>query len=248
MGADGQPVRLPRQLGRVLRVQDLPGGLQGQERPAGRPALEEGLRGDLRATGGSRATRGRRRSPPTICRRPATTASTPVCIPCCPTEAVSKTEAGIVLIDESRCRNCHACELACPYGAIRFNPARNTTTKCDFCADLLDIGKPPACVAGCPNRALDFGDLADLRRAAPDRRGPGVSPAPGRGHASGGRHPPASECRAPCRPASPRSPTGKSSSRLSRRPRSGSCHLLPLSCLPTSCCPSSPAPSRPSPC
>ena len=91
----------------------------------------------------------------------------PVCIPCCPTEAISKTETGIVLIDESRCRNCHACELACPYGAIRFNPVRNTTTKCDFCADLLDLGKPPACVAGCPNRALDFGDLAELRRAHP---------------------------------------------------------------------------------
>jgi anaerobic dimethyl sulfoxide reductase subunit B (iron-sulfur subunit) len=91
----------------------------------------------------------------------------PVCIPCCPTEAVSKTEAGIVLIDESHCRNCHACELACPYGAIRFNPVRNTTTKCDFCADLLDLGKPPACVAGCPNRALDYGDLAELRRTYP---------------------------------------------------------------------------------
>ncbi len=91
----------------------------------------------------------------------------PVCVSCCPTEAVAKTEEGIVLIDESRCRNCHACELACPYGAIRFNPVRNTTTKCDFCTDLLDQGKPPACVAGCPNRALDFGDLAELRRTHP---------------------------------------------------------------------------------
>ena len=44
---------------------------------------------------------------------------------------------------------------------------RNTTTKCDFCADLLDLGQPPACVAGCPNRALEFGDLAELRRAHP---------------------------------------------------------------------------------
>jgi len=92
----------------------------------------------------------------------------PVCIPCCPTEAVFKTETGIVLIDESRCRNCHACELACPYGAIGFNPVRNTTSKCDFCRDLLDLGQPPACVAGCPNRALDYGDLADLRRRHPD--------------------------------------------------------------------------------
>jgi anaerobic dimethyl sulfoxide reductase subunit B (iron-sulfur subunit) len=91
----------------------------------------------------------------------------PVCIPCCQADAIFKTETGIVLIDENRCRNCHACELACPYGAIRFNPVRNTTTKCDFCADLLDLGRPPTCVAGCPNRALDFGDLAELRRRHP---------------------------------------------------------------------------------
>ena len=90
-----------------------------------------------------------------------------VCIPACPTEAIAKSDTGLVLITESLCRNCHACELACPYGAVRFNPVRNTTTKCDFCADLLELGEPPACVAACPNRALDFGDLAELRRAHP---------------------------------------------------------------------------------
>jgi anaerobic dimethyl sulfoxide reductase subunit B (iron-sulfur subunit) len=114
----------------------------------------------------------------------------PVCIPCCQADAIFKTETGIVLIDENRCRNCHACELACPYGAIRFNPVRNTTTKCDFCADLLDLGRPPTCVAGCPTR------LRRSRRVAapsPGGRGPGVPPAARRGYASGGRHPPTSE-------------------------------------------------------
>jgi len=88
----------------------------------------------------------------------------PVCIPPCPTGGIWKTDTGIVVIDENNCRNCHACELACPYGAIIFNHARNTTTKCQFCSDYLDMGLPPACVSACPNRALDFGEYAELRK------------------------------------------------------------------------------------
>jgi anaerobic dimethyl sulfoxide reductase subunit B (iron-sulfur subunit) len=37
-------------------------------------------------------------------------------------------------------------------------------TKCDFCSDYLEEGKPPACVAACPMRGLDFGELEDLRQ------------------------------------------------------------------------------------
>ena len=36
--------------------------------------------------------------------------------------------------------------------------------KCDFCHDYLDQGKPPACVAACPLRALDFGDIEELAK------------------------------------------------------------------------------------
>jgi anaerobic dimethyl sulfoxide reductase subunit B (iron-sulfur subunit) len=88
----------------------------------------------------------------------------PVCVPPCPTQAIWKAENGIVLIEESLCRNCRACMLACPYGAIYFNPVRNTTTKCDFCQDSLDLGMDPACVSACPNRALEFGEYAELKR------------------------------------------------------------------------------------
>ena len=42
--------------------------------------------------------------------------------------------------------------------------ATNAVSKCDFCVDDLEAGRPPACVAACPNRALEFGDLGDLRR------------------------------------------------------------------------------------
>jgi anaerobic dimethyl sulfoxide reductase subunit B (iron-sulfur subunit) len=88
----------------------------------------------------------------------------PLCAAPCPTEAIWKEDSGIVRIDASLCRNCRACMLACPYGAIYFNPAQNTTTKCDFCQDSLELGLTPACVAACPNRALDFGEYEELKR------------------------------------------------------------------------------------
>ena len=35
--------------------------------------------------------------------------------------------------------------------------------KCDGCYGIREAGGQPACVAGCPNRALDFGDMDELR-------------------------------------------------------------------------------------
>jgi DMSO reductase anchor subunit len=35
-------------------------------------------------------------------------------------------------------------------------------TKCDFCLDNLEQGLPPACVAACPLRVLDYGDSTGL--------------------------------------------------------------------------------------
>jgi anaerobic dimethyl sulfoxide reductase subunit B (iron-sulfur subunit) len=88
----------------------------------------------------------------------------PACVPACTVEAIWKRADGIVLIDESRCNRCHKCEPACPYGAIRFDMSANIVGKCHFCFDYIDAGLPPACVAACPNRALDYGDHAVLTR------------------------------------------------------------------------------------
>ncbi len=35
-------------------------------------------------------------------------------------------------------------------------------TKCDMCADRIDAGLLPTCVAACPMRALDFGRRDEL--------------------------------------------------------------------------------------
>jgi len=88
----------------------------------------------------------------------------PICVEVCPTGAMHKRDDGIVLVDDSKCVGCRLCQQACPYGAPQYNEAKGVMTKCDLCADLLEIGQETACVASCPQRALEVGELADLRK------------------------------------------------------------------------------------
>ncbi|NCU31693.1 MAG: dimethylsulfoxide reductase subunit B [Candidatus Moranbacteria bacterium] len=88
----------------------------------------------------------------------------PICMKSCPNKAITKNEAGLVLIDPDKCMGCRYCEWTCPYGALQFDNHRKVMTKCNFCNDYIGQGKPPSCVAACPMRALDFGDLDELKR------------------------------------------------------------------------------------
>lgn len=88
--------------------------------------------------------------------------ASPVCLPNCPTEAISKNEDGVVTIDESRCIGCRYCEWACPYSAPQFDAKRGVMTKCNFCYDTVSQGGVPSCVAACPTRALKFGEREEL--------------------------------------------------------------------------------------
>ncbi|MGD9346615.1 MAG: dimethylsulfoxide reductase subunit B [Candidatus Aminicenantes bacterium] len=88
----------------------------------------------------------------------------PVCRDVCPTGAITKRKDGIVLIDKNKCMGCRYCEWACPYGALQFDKASGTMTKCHFCFDNIDEGKIPACISACPQRALDFGELSELKK------------------------------------------------------------------------------------
>jgi anaerobic dimethyl sulfoxide reductase subunit B (iron-sulfur subunit) len=87
----------------------------------------------------------------------------PICVEVCPTQAMHQREDGIVLVDAQRCMGCRYCEMACPYKAPQFDPARGVMTKCDLCYDLLEIGQSPACVSACQMRVLHFGDIDELR-------------------------------------------------------------------------------------
>ena len=88
----------------------------------------------------------------------------PACALACPVRAITRRADGLVLVDASACVGCRYCEWACPYGAIRFDARTGTVSKCDLCREAVEAGDRPACVAACPQRALDFGDLGELER------------------------------------------------------------------------------------
>ncbi len=88
----------------------------------------------------------------------------PKCAGVCPTDAYTVRPDGVVLLDTSRCMGCGYCAWACPYSAPQFDPIRGIMTKCDFCYDYLDEGLPPSCVAACPLRVLEFGEMEALAK------------------------------------------------------------------------------------
>jgi anaerobic dimethyl sulfoxide reductase subunit B (iron-sulfur subunit) len=89
----------------------------------------------------------------------------PDCVKNCPMGAMYKREKdGIVMHDTEKCIGCKICVSSCPYGAPQLIEKEGKAAKCDFCADIIDRGEDPACVASCPMRALHYGDVEELRR------------------------------------------------------------------------------------
>lgn len=89
----------------------------------------------------------------------------PVCVSGCPTGAMHKREEdGLVLVDDNICVGCRYCEMRCPYGAPQFDAQAKVMRKCDGCLDRLEKNLRPICVDSCPQRALDFGPIDELRK------------------------------------------------------------------------------------
>jgi anaerobic dimethyl sulfoxide reductase subunit B (iron-sulfur subunit) len=89
---------------------------------------------------------------------------TPACVTVCPIGAMYKAEDGTVICDQELCDGCQACVEICPYHVPQFIEATGKVSKCDACAYLRAKGENPACVDACPNRALDFGDIDELKK------------------------------------------------------------------------------------
>lgn len=70
-----------------------------------------------------------------------------------------------------------ACVETCPYNVPIVDKALGKGVKCDGCADRVAEGKSPICVEACPLRALEFGDIEELR-AKHEGTVAGIAPMP----------------------------------------------------------------------
>ncbi len=95
----------------------------------------------------------------------------PACLAACPSGAYEKRADGVVVHRAERCIGCRYCEMACPFGAPRYDGAQGLMTKCHLCHTRLDRGERPACVAACPTEALGF--------SGPDVARPDLDEVPG---------------------------------------------------------------------
>ncbi len=93
----------------------------------------------------------------------------PACVSNCPTGAMQKDpETGLVNSDPEICIGCSTCVHACPYDAPRIDAELRVSRKCDGCLARVRQGLEPMCVGACPLRALEFGDITELRAAHGD--------------------------------------------------------------------------------
>ena len=95
----------------------------------------------------------------------------PSCVASCPSGALYKrSEDGIVLVDQDRCRGWRMCVTGCPYKKIYFNHRTGKAEKCTFCFPRIEIGQPTICSETCVGRLRYIGlmlyDVDAVTRAA----------------------------------------------------------------------------------
>jgi anaerobic dimethyl sulfoxide reductase subunit B (iron-sulfur subunit) len=70
---------------------------------------------------------------------------------------------GTVQRDKELCIGCMACKDGCPYSVPQYLEVEGISGKCDMCKDLIERGERPVCVDACLMRALEWGELDDIR-------------------------------------------------------------------------------------
>ncbi|MDS1270806.1 nitrate reductase subunit beta [Lipingzhangella sp. LS1_29] len=82
----------------------------------------------------------------------------PSCVASCPSGALYKrSEDGIVLVDQDKCRGWRMCVTSCPYKKIYFNHKTGKAEKCTLCYPRIEIGMPTICSETCVGRLRYLG-------------------------------------------------------------------------------------------
>ncbi|WP_150242666.1 nitrate reductase subunit beta [Nocardiopsis quinghaiensis] len=82
----------------------------------------------------------------------------PSCAASCPSGAIYKrSEDGIVLVDQDKCRGWRKCVTGCPYKKIYFNHRTGKAEKCTFCFPRIEVGLPTVCAETCVGRLRYIG-------------------------------------------------------------------------------------------
>lgn len=82
----------------------------------------------------------------------------PSCVASCPSGAMYKrSEDGIVLVDQDRCRGWRMCVSGCPYKKVYFNHRTGKAEKCTLCYPRLEVGLPTVCSETCVGRLRYLG-------------------------------------------------------------------------------------------
>ncbi len=95
----------------------------------------------------------------------------PSCVASCPSGAMYKrSEDGIVLVDQDRCRGWRMCVSGCPYKKVYFNHRTGKSEKCTLCFPRIEAGLPTVCSETCVGRLRYLGivlyDADRVTRAA----------------------------------------------------------------------------------
>jgi formate dehydrogenase iron-sulfur subunit len=101
----------------------------------------------------------------------------PSCLIGCPVEAYTKDpRTGVVVHSADACIGCQYCTWNCSYGVPQYNAARGVVGKCDMCHNRLADDMAPACVAACPEGAIEIEivNIAEWRRDYLSANAPGL--------------------------------------------------------------------------
>ena len=71
------------------------------------------------------------------------------CVAECPTQAITVSKTGVVMINKGLCVGCLACVAVCPIGAMRYYPGEKHPFKCVACG---------ACAKKWPKEALEVAE------------------------------------------------------------------------------------------